>query len=182
MTLFPFRDFYTNQQGQMENWDAAKVTSFKLCTDDQQVVGLIRDILVDDKGHFRYLVVDIQINGADKMVLLPIGLAQLDYGKGEAVVNRLNPTLLKKLPSYQRAQDIDDRFEQRVRDVLLPIASCRMGRQFLQQPYTWNGHYGGVSSGYTPSASRNYNHFPIFYGMSDQDNQRPLKQLENQLT
>jgi hypothetical protein len=181
MTLFPFRDFFTQQNRQLENWDAAKVISFKLCTGYQQEVGSIRDLLVDEHGHFRYLVVDIKLEDIEKGILLPIGLAHLDYEKGEAIVHRLKPVLLKKLPSYQLGQTIDDRFEQRVRDVLLPIASCRMGRQFLQQPYTHNGQYQGVSSGYTPSSSRNYNHFPNFYGMSEEDNQRPLKQLENQL-
>jgi hypothetical protein len=182
MTLFPFRDFYTEQENEMESWEAAQIISFKLCISDRQTVGFIRDMLVDEKGHFRYLVVNVQVEEADKMVLLPIGLAQLDYGKGEAVVSRLKPALLKKLPDYYPEQEIDDRYEQRVRDVLLPIASCRMGRQFLQQPYTQNGQYRGVSSGYTPSNSRSYNHFPNFYAMSEQDNQRPLKQLENQLT
>lgn len=173
MTLSSFRDFYTQQQSQVESWSAVKVASFKLCTDNQQAIGLIRDILVDEQGHFRYLVVDVQIDEADKMVLLPIGLAQMNYGRGEAVVSRLKPALLKKLPGYQSEQEVDDHYEQRVRDVLLPIASCRMGRQFLQQPYTRNGQYRGVSSGHTPSASQNYNHFPNFYAMSEQDNQRP---------
>ena len=151
MTLSSFRDFYTQQQSQVESWSAVKVASFKLCTDNQQAIGLIRDILVDEQGHFRYLVVDVQIDEADKMVLLPIGLAQMNYGRGEAVVSRLKPALLqKKLPGYQSEQEVDDHYEQRVRDVLLPIASCRMGRQFLQQPYTRNGQYRGRFFGSYP--------------------------------
>lgn len=147
MTLLPFKDYYANLPDRIDTWEAADLKSFALYTNGNQKIGTIRDVLVDDTGHFRYLVVDAGSAGEDKAVLLPIGLAQFDYNQEQVFVNQLDRSHLQQLPPYHPDQPVDRPYEQRVRDVLLPIASHRMGRRFLQQPYTVNGHYQGTSSG-----------------------------------
>lgn len=181
MSLFSFKDFYSEFGVQMRAWKGGDLTSYAVYTDDHQKVGLTRDLLVDKSGNFRYLVVEASFGDAIKAVLVPIGLVRFDYGKGYVVVAGLSADRLKRTPSYQSGVELNRGYEQRVRDAYRSIAACRAGHTFLQHPYTVDGRFTGVSSGYTPSAAQDYSHNPTFYGMSDRDNQRPLKRLENRL-
>ena len=181
MTLFPIREYYRDYEAQINTWKEVDLASYSVCTNGDQIIGEIRDVLVDSTGYFRYLIVEVDFWGQHKSILVPIGLAKFNYDQRQVFIENLNTAKLAELPSYQNDFEIDRNYEQRVRDVFLVTASQRAGRRFLQQPYTVNGHYRGAPSGHTPGSTQDYNHHPTFYGMSDRDNQRPLKNLENRL-
>lgn len=180
MSLFSFRDFYSEFGVQARAWRGGDLTSYAVYTGNG-VIGSVKDLLVDESGNFRYLAIEVGLENLNKAVLIPIGLVRFDYGQGCVSVDGLSADCLRRSPSYYDGIELSRSYEQRVRDAYRAIAACRAGRRFLQQPYTSNGQFTGVSSGYTPSSAQDYSHNPTFYGMSDRDNQRPLKYLENSL-
>lgn len=181
MPLFTFGDFYAGFDAPQKALKKIYWPAYSLYGKANQRIGAITDVLVDESGHFRYLVVRISAWSIDKTGLLPIGLAQFDYDQKKVFVDNLHRSQLERLPAYEIGCAVDRSYEQRVQDAYLSLAARRANRRFLQQPYTLNGCYQGSPSGYIQSASEDYHHKPIFYGMSDRDNQRPLKHYEEQL-
>jgi hypothetical protein len=182
MPLFPLKDFYQNYDDQVDTCQGADLVGYTVCTNGEQPIGSIRDVLVDNTGHFRYLVLHISFWGQYKTIIVPIGLTKFNYDQKQVLIEGLNPSKLEALPTYKTCSDVDRTYEQRVRDVFRVTASQRAGRTFLQQPYTVHGQYRGAPSGQTPGSAEDYEHYPMFYGLSDRDNQRPLKNLEKHLT
>ncbi len=178
MSLFSFKDFYSEFGTQSRAWKGDSLTSYAVYTGNK-AIGSVKDLLVDESGNFRYLAIEACLDNLSKAVLIPIGLVRFDYRQGCVSVDGLSADCLRRSPSYGDGIDLSRNYEQRVRDAYRAIAACRAGRRFLQQPYTANGQFTGVSSGYSPSSAQDYSHNPTFYGMSDRDNQRPLKHFEN---
>ncbi len=178
MSLFSFSDFYSEFGAQARAWRGGSLKSYTVCTGNK-AIGSVKDLLVDESGNFRYLAIEASFDNLSKAVLITIGLVRFDYSQGCVSIDGLNADCLRRSPSYDDGINLSRSYEQRVRDAYRAIAACRAGRRFLQQPYTSNGQFTGGSSGYSPSSAQDYSHNPTFYGMSDRDNQRPLKHLEN---
>jgi uncharacterized protein (TIGR02271 family) len=115
MALHKIKDFYPEYQDQLDNQD---VIGYSLYSGEEKV-GSIDDLLVDDNGKFRYLVVNTGVWIFGKKVLLPIGRTQIDYNDRRVYVNGLTREQVEQLPEYNVA-GVDQDHEDRVRNVYRP--------------------------------------------------------------
>jgi len=91
-------------------------------------VGSVKDVLVDERdGKFRYLVVDTGFWVLGKKVLLPIGLAQVDYSQRRVNVSGLTKEQVENLPEFTDELKIDQDYEENVRGVYRPMATGSTG-------------------------------------------------------
>ncbi len=79
-------------------------------------IGTISDVLVDEDGHFRYLVIDLGFWVFGKRVLLPIGRAQHNHGERRVSVS-LSKEQVEALPEFNENATVDREHEERVRGV-----------------------------------------------------------------
>ncbi|MCC5610276.1 PRC-barrel domain-containing protein [Nostoc sp. CHAB 5834] len=75
MSLHKIEDFDANEHEQNSQ---EHLRGFDLYSKDEKI-GSADDLLVDDDGHIRYLVINTGIWIFGKKVLLPIGCSQVDY-------------------------------------------------------------------------------------------------------
>jgi uncharacterized protein (TIGR02271 family) len=80
-------------------------------------IGSINDVLVDDEGKFRYLIVDSGGWIMGKKVLLPIGYARIDYQGKRVYADRLTKTQVEALPEFTDDMLMDYDQEEQVRGV-----------------------------------------------------------------
>jgi uncharacterized protein (TIGR02271 family) len=80
-------------------------------------IGSINDVLVDDEGKFRYLIVDSGGWIMGKKVLLPIGHARIDYQGKRVYADSLTKTQVEALPEFTDDMLMDYDQEEQVRGV-----------------------------------------------------------------
>ncbi|MBD1876027.1 PRC-barrel domain-containing protein [Nodosilinea sp. FACHB-131] len=112
-----------------------KISSYSVYAQGEDKVGSAKDLLVDDSGHFRYLVIDTGPWIFGKTVLLPVGLARFDYDNTRIYVDGLTKAQVEHLPEYSDDMVVDEHYEERVRGIYQPIAQGRSSRQFLGENY-----------------------------------------------
>jgi stress response protein YsnF len=137
MPLHRLKDFYPNYRETLADGQMDKITSYSVYVKEEKV-GSAKDLLVDDSGHFRYLVVDTGPWIFGKNVLLPIGLARFDYDQTRVYVDGLSKTQVEHLPEYNDDMVVDEHYEAQVRGVYQPLAQGRSSRQFLDNNYTFS--------------------------------------------
>jgi uncharacterized protein (TIGR02271 family) len=79
-------------------------------------IGTVNDVLVDDRGQFRYLIVDLGFWIFGKKVLLPIGRTNIDFS-ADRVYTGLTKEQAEDLPEYKEDMAVDYDYEERVRGV-----------------------------------------------------------------
>lgn len=89
-------------------------------------IGSIDDLLVDDTGKIRYLVINTGLWILGKKVLLPIGQARIDFSGRRATVNGLTREQVEALPAYDGNMPVDYEHEEQVRGVYRPMAAGSM--------------------------------------------------------
>lgn len=191
MALHTLQEYYPNYQQEWGDSELKDIDSYDVYTEGSNKVGSIEDFLVDDSGRFRYAVVDTGPWIFGKNVLLPIGLAHFDYQKHRVYVDGLSRNQVENLPEYKRDQIVDDQYEERVRQQYRPIAQRRSNKQFMDQSAGTSRPVESTQAvERTPSVDRQnvaqrrsmtYENEPALYGMSEEDNQRPLKLYEERL-
>ena len=87
-------------------------------------VGAVKDMLVDDDGKFRYLVIHTGGWFVGKDVLLPIGRAEIDNAKYCVHVSGLTRAQVEALPQYKEGMAIDYDHEEQVRGVYRPTTAA----------------------------------------------------------
>jgi uncharacterized protein (TIGR02271 family) len=206
MPLHQLKDYYPNYRDTLADGQMKSIDSYSIYAQGEDRVGTAKDILVDDSGRFRYLVVDTGPWIFGKNVLLPIGLARFDYPNDRIYVDGLSKTQVENLPEYKDGTIVDDRYEERVRGSYQPIAKSRSKRQFLgndsisandadrmeplegdlrrMRPLDASGR--SVEETRETSVRQNaapsiYDREPNFYGLSEEDNQGPLRLYEERL-
>jgi uncharacterized protein (TIGR02271 family) len=80
-------------------------------------VGSVDDILVDDRGQIRYLIIHTGSWILGKKVLLPIGFARIDYNDRRVYANNLTKAQVQNLPEFTENMVVDYDHEERVRGV-----------------------------------------------------------------
>ena len=178
MVLYKLQDFEPNYRDTFEGHDINGVGVYTQGTDEK--VGTVSDILVDEEGHFRYLVVDLGFWIFGKKVLLPIGRAHIDYNVDRVYTIGLTREQAEDLPEFNERQALDYDYEERVRgvyrqpadsvqpvdplltvDPLLPLEATPLMDTTYQQPVT-------------PTYNRdsyNYEQDPSLFGLNEQDHQ-----------
>lgn len=117
MALVKINDFYPNYRDEIFGGTDIKGMDIYAGTTDEKI-GTVYDILLDETGRFRYLVVDTGFWIFGKKVLLPIGSARIDYDAGRIyAIGLVDKNQAEQLPEYDELQPIDYDYEERVRDV-----------------------------------------------------------------
>lgn len=99
------------------------ITNFDVYSDtNNEKVGSIKDILVDEEGHFRYLIVDLGFLIFGKKVLLPIGRSRISYSEKRVYAIGMTREQAEKLPEFKEDQQVDYDYEESVRGLYRPQA------------------------------------------------------------
>lgn len=115
MALKKIKEFNPNYLQSFEGNDIVGFNVYIEGTDEK--VGSVKDILVDELGHFRYLVVDFGLWIFNKQVMLPVGCSRVDYDAQRIYVLGLNRKQAEKLPEYNDSVLVDYNYEEQVRGV-----------------------------------------------------------------
>jgi uncharacterized protein (TIGR02271 family) len=113
MALHKIKDFDPDYS---KHFDDRDVKGMDLYVADEKI-GSVDDILVDDNGQFRYLVINTGVWILGKKVLLPIGRAQIDYNKKRVYGQNLTKAQVEALPELTEETTVDYEHEERVRGV-----------------------------------------------------------------
>jgi len=113
MALHKIKDFYDSYHDQNSQED---IRGFDLYAEDDKV-GSVDDLLVDDDGRFRYLVVNIGLWIFGKKVLLPIGRSRIDHDAHRVYAINLSKAQVEALPEFSDDKVVDLDYEERVRQV-----------------------------------------------------------------
>ncbi len=114
---------------------------------EQDKIGSVKDILVDEQsGRFRYFVVDTGFWVFGKNVILPVGMAQLDYDKERLYVLGLTKGQVEDLPEFSTDMTVDHNYEERVRSTYsrlvpratIPQAPAGAAYDYQQEPYFYD--------------------------------------------
>lgn len=80
---------------------------------DNETIGTVEDVLIDDQGVARYLSVDME--GEDRRVLLPVGEAEADREANVVWVTGLSRSSFRDFPQYDRSPaSINEDYEKRL--------------------------------------------------------------------
>jgi uncharacterized protein (TIGR02271 family) len=116
MALYKLEEFAANyKDADFGNYDIYDFDVYSDINDDR--IGSIKHILVDDSGRFRYLVVDTGFWIFGKKVLLPIGRAQISYSARRVYAQGLTREQVENLPDFDELERVDYDYEERVRGV-----------------------------------------------------------------
>jgi uncharacterized protein (TIGR02271 family) len=113
MPLHKIRDFDPDYRDSFGDHD---IIGYSVYSGDDKV-GSVDDMLVDDDGRFRYLVVNTGAWIFGKKVLLPIGRSRMSYSDKRVYVDGLTRNQVENLPEYNSDAPIDFDQEERVRGV-----------------------------------------------------------------
>lgn len=113
MGLLKIKDFDPNYKQHFDNID---IVGFDLYSGANRL-GSIADILVEETGSLRYLVVNTGMSLIGKKILVPIGKAKFDQNSKRAYVEALSENQIENLPKYVESDVLDFDYEEKVRDV-----------------------------------------------------------------
>ena len=115
MALSKIADLYPNYKEDIFGGEDIKSFSVYDYTNDK--IGSVHDIIVDESGRFRYLVLDTGFWIFGKKVLLPVGRASIDYSQQRVYAKGLTKEQAESLPEYDDDMIVDYDYEDRVRKV-----------------------------------------------------------------
>jgi YegS/Rv2252/BmrU family lipid kinase len=121
MTLKKLSDFEPNY---LQTFEGDDIIGFNVYTDENnEKVGSIKDILLNESGYFRYLVVDFGLLIFNKQVMLPVGWCRVDYNAQRIYVLGLNRKQAENLPEYNDRVLVDRDYEEQVKGVYRALAN-----------------------------------------------------------
>ncbi|MBE9125510.1 MULTISPECIES: DUF2382 domain-containing protein [unclassified Coleofasciculus] len=166
MALVTIENFSPNYKEEI--FGGEDIKGFDVYSEKDEKIGSVYDVLLDEAGRFRYLAIDMGFWVFGKKVLLPVGLAQMDYDHNRVYARGMTENEAKKLPEYRNNMTIDYNYEEQVRNAYRPVA-IRAGRTAAEVN----------QSTYTTDTYR-YDHEPGLYGIEGQE-QKTLKLYEERL-
>jgi uncharacterized protein (TIGR02271 family) len=116
MALHKIKDFAPDYRSHFDDQD---IIGYDLYAGPEKV-GSVDDVLVDDTGKIRYLVINTGFWILGKQVLLPIGRAQIENQSKRITVEGFTRTQVEALPKYDGNMPIDNEYEEQVRGVYRP--------------------------------------------------------------
>lgn len=119
MALYKIKDFDPNYR---DHFDGDDVKGLDLYS-GREKIGSVDDVLVDEEGHFRYLVINTGAWIFGKKVLLPVGQARIDYNDRRVYADNLTREQVEQLPEFNQDMTTDYDYEERVRGVYRPSAA-----------------------------------------------------------
>ncbi|MBD6616616.1 DUF2382 domain-containing protein [Komarekiella sp. 'clone 1'] len=130
-----------------ETFGGDDVKALDVYTQGGERIGSVADVLVDQDGRFRYLVLDTSLDFVSKKILLPIGLSRINYPERRVSVNGLSKQQIENLPEYREDAIVDEEYEEKVRNVFRSSTSNviydREAYNYQQEPalYDLNEQY-----------------------------------------
>lgn len=167
MVLYKLEDFDADYQDSFGRDDIKGYDVYADRTNEK--IGSVKNILVDEAGHFRYLVVDTGFWVFGKQVLLPMGRSRIDQNQRRIYAVGLTKEQAEQLPEFTDDLKIDEDYEENVRGVYRDRSSVDVP----PIPATTQ------TSDYDRS-TYNYQQEPSLYEMNQQDHQT-LKLYEERL-
>jgi uncharacterized protein (TIGR02271 family) len=173
MALYKLHDFDPNYQDSFEGNDIKGLGVYTEGSDEK--IGTVNDVLVDDEGHFRYLVVDLGFWIFGKKVLLPVGRTRIDYGRDRVYAVGMTREQAEDLPEFdERRLEYD--YEERVRNVYRnpKYSTTPLDTATPLEASAPLGTAGYTAASATPTFSPdtyNYDHEPSLFGLNDRDHQ-----------
>lgn len=187
MALFKIGDFNPNYREEaFEGEDVKGLDVYAGRTHEK--IGSIHDVLVDETGSFRYLVIDTGFWIFGKKVLLPVGRCHVDTAARRIyAVGISSKEQAEKLPEYDDSITVDYDYEERVRHVYrtptveasAPVETSTVGRVSAQAA-TPRPVSNQLSSVPYDRNRYTYEHEPSLYQMNEQEHQR-LRLYEERL-
>jgi uncharacterized protein (TIGR02271 family) len=113
MALHKIKDFDPDYHNHFDDRDVKGMDLYA----SNEKIGSIDDILVDDDGQFRYLVINTGLWILGKRVLLPIGRARIDNNQKRVYADNLTKSQVEALPEWDEDMTIDFDREEQVRGV-----------------------------------------------------------------
>lgn len=170
MALAKIADLYPNYREDI--FGGEDIKSFSVYDQANDKIGSVYDIIVDETGKFRYLVIDTGFWVFGKKVLLPVGRANIDYAQERIYAKDLTKEQVESLPEYDDDMTIDYDYEERVRTVY-------RGVEYEQTPdMTQNATAASYSAD-----TYNHDHEPSLYSHNEveADDRQTLKLYEERL-
>lgn len=115
MVLYKLQDFDPDYRDSVQDEDIKGLGVYTEANNEK--IGTVSDVLVDDKGHFRYLIVDLGFWIFGKKVLLPIGRTRTDQDSDRIYVIGMTREQAEDLPEFNEQLALDYDYEERVRNV-----------------------------------------------------------------
>ena len=119
MALYKIKDFDPDYR---DHFDGQDVKDLDLYSGDERI-GSVNDVLVDEEGHFRYLIISTGAWIFGKKVMLPIGRARIDYNDRRVYADGLTRQQVEALPELTDDLKVDYDHEEQVRNVYRPSAT-----------------------------------------------------------
>jgi len=163
MALYKVADYDPNYSDVFQGQDIKDMSVY--VEGGQEKVGTISDILVDEEGRFRYVVVDLGFWIFGKKVLMPVGRTRIDYNDSRIYAIGMTREQAENLPEYDENQVIDYDYEETVRGV------------YRTQPQAATPAYNAAS--YNRETYK-YDNEPNLYNVNDTDHQN-IKLYEERL-
>ena len=180
MALAKIADLYPNYKEDI--FGGEDIKDFSVYDLNNDKVGSVYDIIVDETGRFRYLVLDTGFWIFGKKVLLPVGKANVDYSQHRVYAKGLTKDQAESLPEYSDDMTVDHDYEERVRGVYRGVGyndTSTVGDGVAQE-YD-KGAYNSASN-YTAD-NYTYDREPSLYDHqeADADGRQSLKLYEERL-
>jgi uncharacterized protein (TIGR02271 family) len=115
MSLVKIAELYPSYKDDV--FGGEDIKEFSVYSDKEEKIGSIYDVLVDEDGRFRYIIVNAEIVDSGKKVFVPVDLANIDYDRDRIYVNGFTKDKAEKLPEYSENMNVDNRYEQQVNDI-----------------------------------------------------------------
>lgn len=174
MALFKIADRYPNYPARFFDGQDIKGTSVYISGNDLDKIGSVHDVLVDDAGRMRYLVIDTGFWIFGKQVLLPMGRCVDDPERDRIYAQALTKEQVKRLPEYSSDMVVDSSYEEQVRLIYRTSSVETTAPVEMSVPVEQSGKYAIVEQSY------DYGKEPVLYSMDD-DNHKRLRLYEERL-
>ncbi|MEA5596177.1 DUF2382 domain-containing protein [Rivularia sp. UHCC 0363] len=182
MVLHKVSDFDPDYRDVFQGQDIKDMSVYADGSDDK--VGSVSDILVDEEGRFRYLVVDLGFWIFGKKVLMPVGRTRIDYNTSRVYAVGMTREQAENLPEYDENQVLDYDYEENVRGVYRtqPVETSAA----LEDSAPLDAPVYNAATAATPAPvahtrdTYKYDREPALYNMNDTDHQN-IKLYEERL-
>jgi uncharacterized protein (TIGR02271 family) len=188
MALNRIKDFDPNYRDHFNGDDVKNLDVYS----GTERIGSVDDVLVDDEGRFRYLVINTGAWIFGKKVLLPIGRAQIDHPTHRVNANGLSRQQAENLPEFSEEMltGYDHDYEEQVRSVYRPTIRESSGVTPLEAAGAVNtsaaldadyrNERAMDAPAYFDRDSYTYDQEPNLFELNDQDHQN-LRLYEERL-
>ncbi|MFE1745282.1 DUF2382 domain-containing protein [Coleofasciculus sp. H7-2] len=172
MPLLKLTDFDPNYSETFEGDDLHGMGVYSESSTEDKI-GTVSDVLVDEEGHFRYLVVDLGFWIFGKKVLLPIGRSRIDYDTDRVYAIGMTREQAEALPEFNEATTTDYDYEERVRGVYrTPSTGASVSSATVDAAPVDTSYAAAMPNNDAyDRGTYNYQQEPALYGLNDRDHQ-----------